>query len=131
MRILVAASVAASLCMPWSGVKAQGPGPVKPIVITAIKGDVAPQLDGIGDDAVWKKAPVAHFTAVKGVNFKDGNGTTSGTVQAAYVGDMIYFLISYDDPTETYRRSPFLKGQDGKWTKLADPEDKGGDNNKV
>ena len=64
------------------------------------------------------------------MNFKDNSGTTSGTLQAVYVGDTIYFLLTYDDPTQSFRRSPFVKGQDGKWTKLVDPDDKGGDNNK-
>ena len=70
------------------------------------------------------------FTAIKGVNFKDGSGTTTGTIQAAYVGDTIYFLLSYDDPTQTFRRIAVREGADGKWTKLNDPDDKGGDNNK-
>jgi hypothetical protein len=131
MRTLLAAAVAAPLCVAWSGVMAQGSGPVKPIAVTAIKGDVAPKLDGVGDDEVWKKAPAAKFTAVKGANFKGNSGTTTGTIQVAYVGDTAYFLLTYDDPTETFRRAPFVKGQDGKWTKLADPDDKGGDNNKV
>ena len=100
MRILLAAAVAAPLCVIWSGAMAQGSGPVKPIVVTAIKGDAAPKLDGIGDDAVWKKAPAAKFTAIKGVNFKDNGGTTTGTIQVAYVGDTIYFLLTYDDPTQ-------------------------------
>jgi hypothetical protein len=131
MRILLASAIAAPLCMIWNGAMAQGSGPVKPIVVTAIKGDAAPKLDGIGDDAVWKKAQLSRFTAIKGVNFKDNGGTTNGTIQIAYVGDTIYFLLTYEDPTQSFRRSPFVKGQDGKWTKLTDPDDKGGDNNKV
>src|SRR5678815_3902187 len=63
-----------------------------------------------------------------GVNFKDG-GTTA-TLKAVYSGDMLYLLIQYADPTESVRRSPYVKGSDGKWTKLKDPDDKGGDNNK-
>jgi len=130
MRVLLAAAIAAPLCLNWGGVLAQTAGPVKPIIVTAVKGDAVPKIDGMGDDAIWKKAPATRFTAIKGVNFKDGAGTTTGTIQAAYVGDMIYFLLSYDDPTQSYRRMPFIKGADGKWTKLIDPDDKGGDNNK-
>jgi hypothetical protein len=94
-------------------------------VVTAIKGTVAPKLDGVADDEIWKQAPEAKFTAIKGVNFKDGAGTTSGSLRAAYVGDTVYFLLTYDDPTQSARRSPFVKGADGKWTKLNDPNDKG------
>jgi hypothetical protein len=99
-------------------------------VVTAIKGGEAPKIDGVADDAVWAAAPVTRFTAIKGANFKDNAGMTSGTLQAAYVGDTIYFLLTYEDPTQSFRRSPFVKGQDGKWSKLIDPDDKGGDNNK-
>ena len=106
-------------------------GPVKPIIVTAMKTATAPKLDALAADEVWKKAPAAQFTAVKGIHFKDDSGTTNGTLQAAYSGDMVYFLLQYEDPTESFRRSPFVKGQDGTWTKLKDPDDKGGDNNKV
>jgi hypothetical protein len=45
------------------------------------------------------------------------------------VGDTIYFLIQYADPTESKRRGPYQKQADGGWKKLADPNDKGGDDN--
>jgi hypothetical protein len=51
-------------------------------------------------------------------------------VQAAYVGDMLYLLVTYDDPTLSVQRSPFVKKADGTWEKMKDPDDKGGDNNK-
>ena len=97
--------------------------------VVAVKAASAPKLDGMADDAVWKSAPVVKFSAVKGANFKDGKGETQGTVQAVYVGDMLYMLVTYDDPTLSVRRSPFQKQADGSWKKLADPNDKGGDNN--
>ena len=97
----------------------------------AAKAADAPKLDGVADDAVWKSAAVVSFKAVKGANFKDGKGETQGTVQAAYVGDMLYLLVTYDDPTLSVQRSPFVKKADGTWEKMKDPDDKGGDNNKV
>ena len=106
-------------------------GPVKPIIVTAMKAATAPKIEALAADEVWKKAPVALFNAVKGIHFKDNAGSTAGTIQAAYSGDMVYFLLTYEDPTESFRRSPFIKGADGKWTKAKDPEDKGGDNNLV
>ncbi|MBL8492140.1 MAG: hypothetical protein JNM82_15265 [Rhodocyclaceae bacterium] len=98
----------------------------KPIAVTAVMAAAAPTIDGDAKDAVWKTAPATKLAAVKGCNFKDGK--TSATVQVAYDKDNIYMLISYDDPTLSERRSPYQKQQDGTWTKLKDPDDKGGDN---
>src|SRR4051794_9532785 len=102
MRNRLPAAVAVA-CLTWTCAMAQGSGPVKPIVVTAIKGDAAPKLDAVADDAVWAAAPVTRFTAIKGANFKDNSGMTSGTLQAAYVGDTIYFLLTYEDPTQSFR----------------------------
>jgi hypothetical protein len=66
---------------------------------------------------------------VKGGNF-DGTGATTGTVQAAYAGDTVYFLLQYKDATLNLQRSPYQKQADGSWIKLKDADDKGGDNNK-
>lgn len=102
-------------------------GPVKPIVVSAVKGTAV--LDGKVDDAVWSQAPKAEFKAIKGMHFKDESGNTSGTVQAAYDNERIYMLLTYEDPTQSVRRSPFVKQANGSWAKVKDPEDKGGDNN--
>ncbi|MBP7525965.1 MAG: hypothetical protein KA779_14465 [Propionivibrio sp.] len=126
----IALAVAATLAS--TGAVAQDkPKAFKPVPVVAAKAAAAPKLDGVADDAVWKSAAVASFKAVKGANFKDGKGETQGTVQAAYVGDMLYLLVTYDDPTLSVQRSPFVKKADGTWEKMKDPDDKGGDNNKV
>ena len=105
------------------------PKSFKAVDVVATKAASAPKLDGMADDAIWKSAPAVKFTAVKGANFKDNKGETQGTVQVVYVGDMLYMLVTYDDPTLSVRRSPFQKQADGSWKKLSDPNDKGGDNN--
>lgn len=97
--------------------------------VTAIKASAAPTLDGNANDPMWQSAPKTNIHAVKGANF-GGTGETTGTVQAAYMGDMIYFLLQYKDATLNYQRSPYQKQADGSWIKLKDPDDKGGDNNK-
>ena len=58
-----------------------------------------------------------------------GKGKTTATLKAVYSGDMVYFLVQYDDPTESMRRGPYQKQADGSWKKLKDPADKGGDDN--
>lgn len=111
--------------------KKEKPKAQKPVPVAAVKTAAAPKLDGIADDAAWKSAPVVKFEAVKGVNFKDNKGNTSGTVQAAYTDDTVYLLITYDDPTFSVKHNPYVKKADGKWEMLKDPADKGSDNNKV
>lgn len=103
---------------------------LKPIPVHAVKVTVQPVLDASVGEGVWKTAPATPVKALKGVNFKDNKGETTGAVQAAYDANNVYMRIVYDDPSLSVRRSPFVKGADGKWTKLSDPDDKGGDNNK-
>lgn len=126
IALAVIATVASAAVYAQEKPKAQ-----KPVPVPATKAVSAPKLDGVADDAAWKSAPVVKFDAVKGVNFKDGKGNTSGTVQAAYTADTVYLLITYDDPTMSVKHSPYVKKADGKWEKAKDPGDKGNDNNKV
>lgn len=104
------------------------PKEMKPIVVTAVMAPTAPGIDGDAKDAIWKTAPVTKLMAVKGCNFKGGEGKTSATLQVAYDKDNLYMLLTYDDPTFSERRSPYQKQADGSWQKLKDPDDKGGDN---
>ncbi len=106
------------------------PKPQKPVPVPAVKVSAAPKVDGLADDAAWKSAPVVKFDAVKGVNFKDNKGNTSGTVQAVYTTDTLYLLVTYDDPTFSVKHNPYVKKADGKWEMLKDPADKGNDNTK-
>ncbi len=105
------------------------PVAMKPVQVRAVKATAAPTLDADASDPVWKQAPVTLIEAVKGVHFKDNAGNTNATVQAAYLADTIYMLITWEDPTLSVRRFPFQKQADGSWKKLVDPEDKGGDDN--
>ena len=63
----------------------------------------------------------------RGANFV--NGETTGTLKSVVVGDTIYFLVQYADPTSSLQRGPFQKQADGTWKKLVDPANKGGDEN--
>jgi hypothetical protein len=93
--------------------------------VVAVPSAAAPVLDGVVDDAVWAAAPATLVDVKKGAN----NGETQVSLQAAYDADMLYMLISWADPTESFIRSPWVKQDDGTWAKLKDPDDKGGDNN--
>lgn len=97
--------------------------------VTAIAFDTAPTLDGVADDAAWAAAAPAKLHFKEGANFDD-KGSTDGTIRAARVGDELFLLLQYKDPTHSEQRSPYVKQADGSWQKLKDPEDKGGDNNR-
>ncbi len=94
--------------------------------LVASKVAAAPALDGALDDA-WKKAVPMTVKAVGGKNLP--GGSTEVTLRALYTADTVYFFMQYKDPTESFRRGPWVKQGDGSWQKLKDPNDKGGDNN--
>lgn len=84
-----------------------------------------PVLDGVADDGVWADAPVLTVSVSGGAN----DGSTEVSLQSAYDGDTVYYLVSWADTTQSFLRSPWEKQDDGSWVKLSDPDDKGGDNN--
>lgn len=131
-RLIKTFALALPVCFVAAGVLAEEEKrvPLKPIDVHAVKAAAAPVLDAAIADGVWKTAPATEVKAQKGVNFKDGQGNTTGTIQAAYTANALYLRIVYDDPTYSVRRSPYVKQPDGSWMKLKDPDDKGGDNNK-
>jgi len=94
-------------------------------VLTAVKVPRAPVVDGVGDDDAWDVAPAVNIAVSGGANI----GSTTVALKAVYVEGNIYFLAQWKDPTQSLRRAPWQKQADGSWKKLADPNDKGGDNN--
>jgi hypothetical protein len=78
-------------------------------------------------EEAWKQAPPLTVKVVGGRNLP--GGATEVTLRSLYTADTVYFLVQYNDPTESLRRSPWVKQADGSWQKLKDPADKGGDNN--
>jgi hypothetical protein len=86
----------------------------------------APALDG-SLDAAWGGAQPLTVKVVGGKNLP--GGSTEVTIRSVYSGDSVYFMYQYKDPTLSVQRSPWQKQADGSWKKLADPADKGGDNN--
>ncbi len=95
--------------------------------VTAIKAAAAPDMKAGAGDSAWAKAEALSVQLSGGANFNDGK--TTATIKAVYVGDVLYMLVQYDDPTQSVRRSPYQKQADGSWKKLADPNDAGGNNN--
>jgi hypothetical protein len=87
--------------------------------------DEAPALDGVADEAFWADATEILIAVEDGENM----GETEVSVKSVYTDDMVYFMLSWADPTHSFLRSPWEKQADGSWAKLSDPENKGGDNN--
>jgi len=86
----------------------------------------APTLDGIADEAAWADAPGITVGVTGGANA----GAHDVTVKSVYSGDMVYFLVTWDDATEDHLRSPWEKQADGSWLQQANPADTGhGGNN--
>jgi hypothetical protein len=87
--------------------------------------DAAPTLDGVADDAAWATAEAIEIEVDGGFNGFE----TVAVLKAVYTEDTVYFLLTYEDPTESWYRSPWVKQEDGTWKQDKDPDDKGGDNN--
>ena len=96
--------------------------------LTAVKAAQPPKLEALAADPAWANAPELKVKLNNGAHFD--NGSTTVALKAAYTADRIYVLVRYADPTQSSRREPFVKQADGKWMKLHDPDDKGGDNTK-
>lgn len=130
--LLVASCVPIQLPTPIPGAEATAapaeeaaPSEIDPEkTVVAIPVDAAPTLDGIADDAVWANAPTLMVDVKEGANM----GETTVNLKAVYTQDMIYMLVTWADPTESFLRSPWERQSDGTWAKLKDPNDKGGDN---
>jgi len=96
--------------------------------LNVVKVSAPPKLAALAADPAWSKAPELKFKASGGANFS--GGSTNVSLRGVYTADTLYLLVQYEDPTQSVRRSPFVKQADGSWQKLSDPDNKGGDNNK-
>lgn len=95
------------------------------LILTSVAVTEAPTLDGVADDAMWESAEAVEAETKRGAN----EGPTTISIKSVYTEDMVYFLVTWADPTESYIRSPWEMQADGTWVQLKDPEDMGGDNN--
>ncbi|WP_024303995.1 ethylbenzene dehydrogenase-related protein [Pseudogulbenkiania sp. MAI-1] len=83
--------------------------------LTAARDSVAPVVDGKGDDAIWAKAAKQTVHTAHGWNVAGGEVPVE--VQAAVVGDRVYFKTSWPDTTRSYMRLPLLKTAQG-WQRM-------------
>ncbi|MCE8428995.1 MAG: hypothetical protein J5U19_11470 [Candidatus Methanoperedens sp.] len=92
--------------------------------LTSVKVTVAPIIDGISD-AVWNQATTMMVNVSGGAN----SGAHTVTLKSVYTDDSVYFLATWNDPTESLRRLPWQKQANGSWMQLNTPDAKlGGEN---
>lgn len=102
-----------------SGIGHASAGTLNSVMVAA-----APVIDGI-PDTIWNQATAMTVNVAGGAN----SGAHTVTLKSVYTDDSVYFLATWNDPTESMRREPWIKQANGTWKQLKDPDDKGGDNN--
>ena len=92
------------ICARRGGVRARGlfdtaqsPAPANTLVVA--RASAAPTLDGNANDPAWATAAPLKVQLSGGMNFTKGETTV--TLKSVVVGDTIYFLMQYDDPTNS------------------------------
>ncbi len=91
------------------------PTPPPPVTLTSESVDTAPVLDGSNTDSVWSGATAVNIPVANGANME----STSVSVKSVYTADSVYFLLEYNDPTQSQQRMPWQKQGDGTWKKLS------------
>jgi hypothetical protein len=92
--------------------------------LTSVKVTAAPVIDGM-PDAVWNQATAMTVNVAGGAN----TGAHTVTLKSVYTDDSVYFLATWNDPTESLKRLPWQKQANGSWKQLVTPDAKlGGEN---
>ncbi|MBE0430165.1 MAG: hypothetical protein IBX61_09915 [Thermoleophilia bacterium] len=99
------------------------PEPVEPVVIEpepntllSMKVETAPELDAESLDSAWNDAPELEVSLANGDNFVAGS--TDATLKSVYTDDEIFFLVQWDDPTESLERTLWEKQGESDWSRL-------------
>jgi hypothetical protein len=93
--------------------------------LISLEVDAAPNLDGSGDDAAWQSAPSLAIQTQGGANAS----ASEVTVRSVYHGSRVYFLFSWNDPTQSMLYQPWEKQPDGSWKRVVGAGNAGGDEN--
>lgn len=98
--------------------------------LVSTKTAAAPSIDGTMEGA-WSSAKPLNVELSKfpyePKNYK-GFKKTKVTLRSMYDGDSVYFLLQWDDPTQSFERFPWVKQADGSWKQLKDLDETGHDN---
>lgn len=107
-----------------------GPALAQPSLVS-VKAEKAPLIDGTVD-ALWERAPAYKVTLDKTV-YEPSNGykgvtKTTVTLRSMYDKEHVYFLVRYDDPTQSLARYPWVKQPGGSWKRLTNKDGTGHEN---
>lgn len=99
--------------------------------LVSVKAEQPPVIDGTVEGA-WEKAPAYKITLDE-TPYKPSNGykgvtKTTVTMKSMYDKEHVYFLIQWDDPTQSIERFPWVKQADGSWKQLKNLDSTGHDN---
>ncbi|MCE8422667.1 MAG: hypothetical protein J5U16_01895, partial [Candidatus Methanoperedens sp.] len=89
--------------------------------LTSVKVATAPVIDGT-PEAIWDQATAMTVNVAGGAN----TGAHTVSLKSVYTDDSVYFLATWNDPTESLRRLPWQKQADGSWKQLNTPGAKEG-----
>ncbi len=89
--------------------------------LISVKVPTAPVIDGTPEE-IWNQAAAMTVNVGGGAN----TGSHTVTLKSVYTDDSIYFLATWNDPTESLRRLPWQKQADGSWKQLTTPNAKEG-----
>lgn len=104
--IMLSVVAVGALLLVFSGQKGHQTLEVKPIPIeTLIK------IDGVADEAAWKKAESITVHTFGGANFE--NGESKVTLKAMQNGQEVYFHFTWEDPTKSMKHLPLVKTEKG------------------
>jgi len=81
--------------------------------LTSVKVTAAPAIDGM-PDALWNQATAMTVNVAGGAN----TGAHTVTLKSLYTDDSVYFLVTWNDPSESLRRLPWQKQANGSWNQL-------------
>lgn len=99
------------------------------VVSTKASGPIV--LDGVADKA-WEGAKALNVTLDR-LPYEPNNGypgmkRTDVSIKSLYDDNYLYLLISYQDPSKSLARLPWVKKADGSWAQLANSDSTGHEN---
>ncbi len=102
-----------------------------PLQMQSFRAHQPVEIDGVAD-AAWSKAAPLTVT-VNELPYKpntgyDGMKSTDVEVRSLYDGNYVYFLLRYEDPTESLLRFPWVKQADGSWKQMENKDSTGHEN---
>lgn len=98
--------------------------------LVSSKTDTAPVIDGKVDNVWSKTKPLTVELSKQPYEPKNYKGVkkTKVTLRSLYDSENVYFLMEWDDPTQSLERAPWVKQPDGSWKQLKDLDETGHDN---